>query len=188
MLGKCLICCKLSVNCQCCNIRRRSTRCVTPDTDCLWILFWCSLMMVVLPKTLSLGFRGGMLITELYPLSWSKRVSQRKKLSDIWILTFARFEILSYLIIWSNLVARPDPTADKSRTTADNYQYINYLREQNANLVVIMIDWQTIRWWDHSHWKSPEIKKLGNVEQNLGNIGKPVSRGETISHGGTFVE
>ena len=117
-----------------------------------------------------------------------KGVSQRKKLSDIWILTFARFEILSYLIIWSNLVARSDSTSDKSRTTADNCQYINYLREQNADLIVIMIDWQTIRWWDYSHWKSPEIKKLGNVEQNLGNIGKPVSRGETISLGGMFVE
>ncbi len=29
---------------------------------------------------------------------------------------------------------------------------------------------------------------LGNVEQNLGNVGKPVSRGETISLGGMFVE
>lgn len=122
------------------------------------------------------------------PLSCSKRASQRKKLSDIWILTFARFEILSYLIIWSNLVARSDSTSDKSRTTADNYQHINYLREQNANLVVIMTDWQIIRLSDYSHWKSPEIKKLGNVEQNLGNIGKPVSRGETISLGGMFVE
>lgn len=28
-------------------------------------------------------FRGGMLVMELCPLSWSKRVSQRKKLSDI---------------------------------------------------------------------------------------------------------
>lgn len=46
-------------------------------------------------------FRGGMLVMELCPLSWSKRVSQRKKLSDIWILTFTRFEILSYLIILS---------------------------------------------------------------------------------------
>lgn len=31
-----------------------------------------------------------------------------KKLSDIWILTFARLEILSYLIIWSNLIGRFD--------------------------------------------------------------------------------
>lgn len=188
LLGKCLICCKLSTYCRCCNIRRRSIRYVMPDIDSLWILFWCSLMMVVLPKTPSLKFRGGMMIMELHLLSWSKMVSQRKKLSDIWILTFTRFEILSYLIIWPNLVASSGSTSDKSRAMADNYQHINYLREQNANLIVIMIDWQTIRWWDYSHWKSPEIKKLGNVEQNLGNIWKTVSKGETISLGGTFVE
>ena len=122
------------------------------------------------------------------PFHGQKGCFNEKKLSDIWILTFDRLEILSYLIIWSKLVSRSDSTSDKSRTTAVNCQYINYLREQNASLIVIMIDWATIRRCDYSHWKSPEIKKLGNVVQNLGNIGKPVSRGETISLGGMFVE
>ena len=75
-----------------------------------------------------------------------------EKLSDNWILTFARFEILSSLIIWSNLVVRSDSTSDKNRTKSNNYQYINYLCEQNASLIVIMIGWETIRWWDYSHW------------------------------------
>lgn len=79
MLGKCLICCKLSMCCRCCNIRRRSIRCVMPDIDSLWILFWCSQMMMALPKMPSSKFGGGMQIMELYPLSWPKRVSQRKK-------------------------------------------------------------------------------------------------------------
>ena len=79
MLGKRLICCKLSAYCRCCNIRRRSIRCVMPDTDSLWILFWCSLMMVVLPKMLSSKFRGWYDDNGVVPLSWSKRVSQWKK-------------------------------------------------------------------------------------------------------------
>lgn len=36
--------------------------------------------------------------------------------------------------------------------------------------------------------KSHDEKKLGNVEQNLGNVGKPVTRDETISLDGMFVE
>lgn len=79
------------------------------------------------------------------PVIMVKKGVSTKKIIGHLNFNICRFEILSYLIIWSNLVARPDPTADKSRTTADNYQYINCLREQNANLVVIMIDWQTIR-------------------------------------------
>lgn len=70
--------------------------------------YWQSLNTVLVQsyddgvaKDAASKFRGGILIMELYPLSWSKRVSQRKKLSDIWILTFTRFEILSYLIILS---------------------------------------------------------------------------------------
>lgn len=95
----------------------------------------------------------GMMIMELHLLSWSKMVSQRKK-----IIGHLNFNICPFWdsIVSDNLVERSDSISDKSRITADNYQYINYSREQkNTNLIVIVIDWQTIRWWDYSHWKSP---------------------------------
>lgn len=95
MLGKYLIWCKLYAYCRCCNIRRRSIRCDMPDIYGLCILFWCSLTMMALPMTLPAKFRGDMMIMELHPLSRAKRLSHRKKISDIWFLTFARFEILS---------------------------------------------------------------------------------------------
>lgn len=91
------------------------------------------------------------MIMELHLLSWSKMVSQRKKIIGHLNFNICRFEILSYLIIWSNLVARSDQTSDKSQTISANYQYINYLSKQNARLIVIMIDWQTIRRYDYSH-------------------------------------
>lgn len=127
--------------------------------------YWQSLNTVLVQsdddgvaKDAASKFRGGILIMELYPLSWSKRVSQRKKLSDIWILTFARFEILSYLIILSKGLIQ---YRTKAGQNTDNYLYIKYLREQNASLTVIMIDWQTIRWRYYSHRKIPRNKKVG---------------------------
>ena len=82
---------------------------------------------------------------------------------------------LSYLIIWSNLVGRSDPTADKSRTTSDKCLCINHLHEQNASLMVIMIDRPTIRLCDYSHWKLPEKswEMLRKISEMSGNRVKP---------------
>jgi len=85
------------------------------------------------------------------PVIMVKNGVSTKKIIGHLNFNICRFEILSYLIIWSNLVARSDQTSDKSQTISANYQYINYLSKQNARLIVIMIDWQTIRRYDYSH-------------------------------------
>lgn len=69
-------------------------------------------------KTQPLNFRSDMMIMELSPLPWSKRLSQRK-ISDIWFLTFARFEILSYLILLQKGLIQYRTKAGPSRTTVD---------------------------------------------------------------------
>lgn len=90
-------------------------------------------------------------------------ISVKKAVSSKKIIGHLYFNIYPFWdsIVSDNLVVRSDSISDKSWTKSDNYQYINYLREQNASLIVIMIDWQTIRWRDYSHRKIPRNKKVG---------------------------